>query len=177
MVSFCTNRARSSRTWKQRTRPLPLVPADARGRARVDMHMKLCDLQMSRPTGTIVFPKRFLPRERWDGKAMAQAKSDIEKHLEIVERQLGHSDYLVADRFTLADLAYTPVSGISAPHGDCAAACGGRLARSLARAPQCAANAADPVDAMAVPVRRGRSRKVASRARAGVGRGCVRAAR
>jgi glutathione S-transferase len=91
------------------THPTPaLVPADARGRARVDMHMKLCDLQMSRPTGTIVFPKRFLPRERWDEKAMAQAKSDIEKHLEIVEQQLGHSDYLVADRFTLADLAYTP---------------------------------------------------------------------
>ena len=30
------------------TRPTPpLVPADARGRALVDMHMKLCDLQLS----------------------------------------------------------------------------------------------------------------------------------
>lgn len=89
--------------------PAPaLVPADARGRARVDMHIKLCDLQMSRPTGVIIFPKRFMPPERWDEKAMAQAKSDIEKHLEIVEQQLGHSEYLVADRFSLADIAYAP---------------------------------------------------------------------
>lgn len=91
------------------THPTPaLVPADARGRAAVDMHIKLCDLQMSRPTGVIIFPKRFLPRERWDEKAMAQAKSDIEKHLEIVEQQLGRSEYLVGDRFTLADIAYAP---------------------------------------------------------------------
>src|SRR2546423_493946 len=46
--------------------PPPLVPADARGRARVTMHMKLCDLQLSRQTGAIIFPKRFLPRDRWD---------------------------------------------------------------------------------------------------------------
>jgi glutathione S-transferase len=41
----------------------PLAPADARGRALVDMHMKLCDLQLSRHAGTIMFPKRFLPKE------------------------------------------------------------------------------------------------------------------
>ena len=36
------------------TRPSPpLVPADARGRALVDMHMKLCDLQLTRYAGTI----------------------------------------------------------------------------------------------------------------------------
>lgn len=91
------------------THPDPaLVPADARGRAQVDMHMRLCDLQMARPTGTIIFPKRFLPKERWDEKAMAQAKSDIEKHLAILGRQLGESEYLVADRYTLAEVCYTP---------------------------------------------------------------------
>ena len=41
----------------------PLVPADARGRALVDMHMKLCDIQLARQTGAIIFPKRFLPRD------------------------------------------------------------------------------------------------------------------
>lgn len=86
----------------------PLVPADARGRALVDMHTKLCDLQLSRQTGTIIFPKRFLPRERWDDKAMAQAKGEIEKHLEIVERQLGGREYMVADRFTLVEVCYAP---------------------------------------------------------------------
>src|SRR5438034_7830855 len=49
------------------THPTPaLVPGDARGRALVAMHMKLCDIQLARQDGIIIFPKRFLPRERWD---------------------------------------------------------------------------------------------------------------
>ena len=51
-----------------------LGAADARGRALVDMHMKLCDLQLTRHAGTIIFPKRFLPKERWNSAAMAEAK-------------------------------------------------------------------------------------------------------
>jgi glutathione S-transferase len=91
------------------TRPRPpLAPADARGRALVDMHLRLCDLQMARPTGTIIFPKRFLPEPRWDRTAMAQAKAEIEKHLAIVERTLADRPYLVGDAYTLADVAYTP---------------------------------------------------------------------
>ena len=86
----------------------PLVPADAKGRALVDMHMKLCDLQMTRQAGTIIFPKRFLPKERWDENAIGQAKADIEKHLLIVDAQLAGKTYLVAETFTLADLCYLP---------------------------------------------------------------------
>jgi glutathione S-transferase len=86
----------------------PLVPADARGRALVSMHMKLCDLQLARQTGTIIFPKRFLPKDRWDEKAMAQAKKDIEMHLNILGAQLEGKQYLVADRYTLAEVCYTP---------------------------------------------------------------------
>ena len=71
------------------TRPAPpLVPADARGRALVDMHMKLCDLQLTRHAGTVIFPKRFLPKERWNAAAMAEAKAEIEKHLAILDKQL-----------------------------------------------------------------------------------------
>ncbi len=87
----------------------PLVPADARGRALVDMHMKLCDLQMTRQSGTIIFPKRFLPKERWDEKAIAQAKAEIEKHLDILERvYLKGRTWLVAEQFTLAEICYAP---------------------------------------------------------------------
>jgi glutathione S-transferase len=86
----------------------PLVPADARGRALVSMHMKLCDLQLARQTGMIIFPKRFLPKERWDEKAMAQAKKEIEKHLDILESQLQGKEYLVGDRYTLVETCYTP---------------------------------------------------------------------
>jgi glutathione S-transferase len=86
----------------------PLVPADARGRALVAMHMKLCDIQMARQTGIIIFPKRFLPKDRWDEAAMAQAKKEIEKHLDIVESQLKGKDYLVGNQYSLVEVCYTP---------------------------------------------------------------------
>ena len=85
-----------------------LAPADPRQRALLDMHMKLCDIQLARHAGTIMFPKRFLPKERWDEKAMAQAKGEIEKHRAILEGQVAGKDYLVADRYTLAEVCYTP---------------------------------------------------------------------
>ena len=86
----------------------PLAPADLRQRALVDMHMKLCDIQMTRHTGTIIFPKRFLPKERWNEAAIAAAKTEIEGHLAILERQLAGKQYLVAEQFTHADLCYLP---------------------------------------------------------------------
>jgi len=86
----------------------PLVPADARGRALVAMHMKLCDIQMARQTGIIIFPKRFLPKDRWDEAAMGQAKKEIEKHLDIVESQLKGKDYLVGNQYSLVEVCYTP---------------------------------------------------------------------
>ena len=91
------------------TRPAPpLTPADARQRALVDMHMKLCDLQLSRHAGTIVFPKRFLPKERWNIAAMADAKAQIEAHLVILDRHLADKSWLVAEQLSLADICYAP---------------------------------------------------------------------
>ena len=86
----------------------PLVPADAKGRALVDMHLRLCDLQMARQTGIIIFPKRFLPKERWDEKAMAQARTEIERHLQVLERELAQGQYLVGNQYSLAEVSYTP---------------------------------------------------------------------
>jgi len=86
----------------------PLVPADPKGRALVDMHVKLCDLQMTRQTGTIIFAKRFLPKERWDEAAMAQAKKEIERHLAIVETQIAGKPFMVGERYSLVEVCYTP---------------------------------------------------------------------
>jgi glutathione S-transferase len=96
-------------TYLEATRPTPaLAPSGPRERALVDMHMKLCDLQFTRHAGTIIFPKRFLPKERWNESAMAEAKAEIEKHLTILERQLTGKTYLVGEQFTLADVCYAP---------------------------------------------------------------------
>lgn len=93
----------------ENTHPEPrLIPDDARGCALIAMHMKLCDLQLTRQTGAIIFPKRFLPRERWDEPAMANAKREIERHLDILERDLHGREWLVADRYSLVEVCYTP---------------------------------------------------------------------
>ena len=86
----------------------PLAPVDPQGRAQVDMHLRLCDLQMARHTGTIIFPKRFLPKDRWDEAAMSAAKAEIERHLTILERQLGGRTWMVDDRYSLVEVSYTP---------------------------------------------------------------------
>ena len=86
----------------------PLLPRGLQDRARVDMHMRLCDVQMGRHAGAILFPKRFLPRERWNLEAIAAAKVEVEKHCDILERELSGREYLVAGQFTLAEIAYAP---------------------------------------------------------------------
>jgi glutathione S-transferase len=86
----------------------PLIPADHRLRALIDMHMKLCDLHMTRPAGVIIFPKRFMPKARWDERAISAAKAEVEKHLGILETQLRGKTYVVGEQFSLADLCYLP---------------------------------------------------------------------
>ena len=70
--------------------------------------MKLCDLQLTRHAGTVIFPKRFLPKERWNAAAMAEAKAEIEKHLALLDKQLAGKTYLVAEQFSLAEVCYMP---------------------------------------------------------------------
>jgi len=100
---------------------VPLLPADPRGRGLCAMHMKLCDLQLGVETGPLIFPLRFVPRERWDEPAMDKARARIIKHLEVLEGQLGDREYMVDDRYTLVEVCYTPLveyltqAGITAP--------------------------------------------------------------
>jgi glutathione S-transferase len=85
-----------------------LIPPDPKGQALVDMHMKLCDIQFTRQVGAIVFPKRFLPKERWDEQLFTDMRVEIDKHLAILDRQLGDKEYMVADRYSLVEVCYTP---------------------------------------------------------------------
>jgi glutathione S-transferase len=86
----------------------PLVPDDVRGRALVDMYVRLCDAHLGRCAGAVLFPKRFLPDANWDRPAMEAARKEIDRHLLIIERELGERPYLVGEAFTLADVAYLP---------------------------------------------------------------------
>ncbi len=96
-------------TYLEATHPTPaLIPEDAPGRALVDMHVRLCDAHVGRYAGAILFPKRFLPEANWDRQAMEAARREIDRHLTVIERELGDRPYLVRDSFTLADIAYMP---------------------------------------------------------------------
>jgi glutathione S-transferase len=96
-------------TYLEATHPTPsLVPHDSGGRALVDMHVRLCDAHVGRYAGAILFPKRFLPEANWDRLAMEAARKEIDRHLVIIERELGERHYLVGESFTLADIAYLP---------------------------------------------------------------------
>lgn len=85
-----------------------LTPADNKGRAKVDMHLRLCDSQMASPAGVIIFQKRFFPEAKWNLESIAKASKEIAAHLEIVNQALEGQDYLVNDRYSLADIAYIP---------------------------------------------------------------------
>jgi glutathione S-transferase len=112
-----------------------LVPADAQGRALVDMHMKLCDLQLTRYAGTIIFPKRFLPKDKWNTVAIAEAKAEIEKHFAILSPHLAVSTYLVAEQLSLADICYIPF-GVFAADGNHPFNRRRSLERTAARSPE-----------------------------------------
>lgn len=86
----------------------PLMPADPVGRAQMRMHVKLCDLEFAGRVGTIIFPKRFLPRERWDQARMDAAKAGIERHLAILDTHLATRTFLAGEIFTQAEVAYAP---------------------------------------------------------------------
>jgi glutathione S-transferase len=93
----------------EQTRPAsPLLPDSAQGKALVDMHLRLCDLQLVPHARAIIFPKRFLPPERWDAQVISQAKPEVEAHLKLLAETLQDREYLVGDRFSLADIGYLP---------------------------------------------------------------------
>lgn len=85
-----------------------LMPADAQGRALTSLHMKLCDIELTPHAYKLVFPKRFIPKEKWRLSEMAAASEAIATHLAVLDRQLQGRDFLVGDRFSLADLCYAP---------------------------------------------------------------------
>jgi glutathione S-transferase len=92
------------------TRPAPpLLPADARLRASVAMHVKTCDLEFAVPAREILVPKRFLPKERWRTEVIDAARPRVQKQLDILERQLDGKEYLVGNQFSLAEVCYAPL--------------------------------------------------------------------
>lgn len=85
-----------------------LIPSSSRDRAQMAMHLKLCDLEFTRFTRELFFPRRFFPREKWNLDEMNAARSVVQRHFDILETQLQGREFLAGGRYTLAELCYTP---------------------------------------------------------------------
>ena len=85
-----------------------LVPSDLGQKAKMWMYIKACDLQFARPTGTIIFPKRFIPEDKWRKDEMAKASKTIQRHLSVIEPVLDGQAFMMGEQFTLADVCYLP---------------------------------------------------------------------
>ncbi len=70
----------------EQTRPeRALSPPDVQGKALVDMHVRLCDLQFAPHARAIIFPQALpASRRSWDTQVFAKARPEIEAHLAIV---------------------------------------------------------------------------------------------
>ncbi len=85
--------------------PYPsLMPQDSEGRARARLMEDFRDTHFNPPFVRMIYEMRKQEAER-DATALANAKGDINKCFDRIERELEGRDYL-AGSFSLADIAY-----------------------------------------------------------------------
>src|SRR5579859_819823 len=82
----------------------PLFPTDLRQRARVNMFIQICDRQFA-PYVELMIVALNKELHIQDNNVAA---SEIQKHLNFLDRRLAGRDYLVTSSFTMADLVYIP---------------------------------------------------------------------
>ncbi|MDJ0865910.1 MAG: glutathione S-transferase family protein [Myxococcota bacterium] len=87
----------------------PLYPTDARERARALWFEELADSKLADACGQIFFNRVIKPRimqQPCDDALVEEARTELlPPLLDYLEAQLGDAEYLVGDRFTIADLA------------------------------------------------------------------------
>jgi glutathione S-transferase len=87
------------------TRPTPpLVPCDERSRALVEV-VRFAAYPLRRNNH---FSQALSAKEKWNTVAIAEAKTEIEKHFALLGQYLAARTYLVAEQFSLADICYMP---------------------------------------------------------------------
>ncbi len=91
-----------------------LIPADARGRGRVEWFDKLADTMLSPAVGVIGFNRivapRFLGRESDEAAVRTALDATLPPILAYLDEQVAGREWLVGDGFTFADL--TIASGL-----------------------------------------------------------------
>lgn len=89
--------------------PTPaLLPADPAGRAQARQLMLAAGDYLAPPFKRWL-TRLFTPEASWNRADQDAAAGEIAAHLDVLETLLGGREYLAADRFTLADIAYAPM--------------------------------------------------------------------
>lgn len=88
--------------------PYPaLLPEDSEGRARARMMEDFRDRYFNPPFIEIIHEVRYKPEGQRDAKVIDQAKAEIVKCFDRIEKELGGKECL-AGPFSLADIAFMP---------------------------------------------------------------------
>jgi glutathione S-transferase len=89
--------------------PAPaLLPSDAKGRAEARQLMLAAGDYLAPPFKRWL-ARLFTPESAWDRADQEAAAAEIGAHLDVLEEILTGREYLAADAFTLADVAYAPM--------------------------------------------------------------------
>lgn len=87
-----------------------LTPSDAKGRARMDQWISVETSNFTPIAMKIVYQKLLAPMrgQTTDENAVAEARKNLAKPLDIMEKQLEKTPYFAGDQFTLADICFMP---------------------------------------------------------------------
>ena len=83
-----------------------LYPKDIEIRAKLDQWIDFCSHHVGLAASKIVFNRIFAPRLKMpvDENSLKEGLSWLERFLPIIDAQIGNNDYLVFNKFSLADI-------------------------------------------------------------------------
>jgi len=88
----------------------PLAPANAKEEAQNDMWSMWALTELEPHGVTMLMNTLFLPEDKRNPAALKQAQEAAKAPLAVLEAQLGKSEYLLGNRFTVADINVSSVA-------------------------------------------------------------------
>jgi len=88
----------------------PLAPANLEEEGKTTMWSMWALTELEPPTVQMLMHTLFLPEDKRSPAALAQAQEGAKAPLAVLEAQLGQSEYLLGNRFTVADLNVSSVA-------------------------------------------------------------------
>lgn len=85
-----------------------LFEGDLKSKAILNQKLNLAETEFCFPASVVYFAKKFLPEDRWEPKRIKDSTRRVERHLDILEKELQNSEYLSKNRFGILEIVYAP---------------------------------------------------------------------